>query len=1193
MLLARVAAPVCMTPARILIVEDDRVVARDIQQQLERIGHTVVGRTTRGEDVLALARSTKPTLVLMDIRLEGDVDGIAAANNLRAHHPLPVVFLTAYADDHTVLRATRAEPFGYLVKPFDDSQLRTTIELALYKHAADQRLRESEHRYAVTLASIADAVIASDGEGRITFMNPVAKALTGWTDDDGIGRRLDEVFRIVDGNTGAVIDASAENVVRLGPAIGLANHTVLLARDGRKVAIDDSVAPIFDDAGGIAGSVIAFRDSSKRKQAEEAEVQRQANVRLSLALRGSEISIWEFDMPDGVIENSRLLSINFHELHGYRSDEIRTWPEVVEAWHPDDRPHVIAAIRAYLAGETRNYEVECRFATKSGAYRTRIARGVAVRDGRGKAIRFIGSSVDITDRRVIEEALRESEARYRNTFDFAPAGLVHTDFIDFSILRVNQTYLELTGYTREETLGRDGMAIIHPDDLVGTRERFSAVAAGARSSYAAQFRIRRKDQTWVWVRITVSLGRDTPGSRPYLIGLVEDISDRHRLESELQAAKDAAEASNRAKDEFLANVSHEIRTPMNAILGMTELVLDTRLEEGQRQSLRTVQSAASSLLAVINDLLDFSKIEAGKVSLALGEFQLRALLGDTMRALAMRAHRKGIELLCNVSPETPDALVGDAGRLRQVLINLVGNAIKFTEQGEVQVDVSLIAHHGEDVELRFAVRDTGIGIPQDKQTSIFRAFEQEDMSTTRRYGGTGLGLTIAASLVAMMGGSFVVDSEQGRGSTFSFNVHLGWREQSMEMPALDGDALTDLRVLIVDDNAANREILERWLRGWRMDPTAVRDGLAAMDAMWHAVTSRRPYALILLDARMPDTDGLSLAATIRDRAELAGTRIILLTSGDRPNDLKRLRELRIEAQVLKPVPQEELLATIHDVMTRPPGAFGRVEPTPVQVASEAVLLTGLPQRVLVAEDNTFNSQLLQQLLASRGHAVRIAQDGRTALQYAKSGAFDLLLLDLHMPELDGFQVLEALREYERKSGTHLPVIALTARARAEDRARCFAAGTDDFLAKPIRAADLWAAIERATAKSDGSAPKPRRAALVTPDVLLAAVGGSAAVLAVVRDGLTARLPGELTAMVNALANREMHRLREAAHSLSSMLAAFSAEAGSVASALEEAAANGDLDAARWLLDDLRELAPELVRQVNVVTIESLKADAGS
>ena len=1172
-----------MTPARILIVEDDRVVARDIQQQLERIGHTVVGTVARGEDVLPLARATRPTLVLMDIRLDGEMDGIAAATSLRAHHPVPVVFLTAYADDQTVRRATDAEPLGYLVKPFDDSQLRTTIELALFKHASDQRLRESEQRYAVTLASIADAVIASDAQGRITFMNPVAKALTGWTRADAIGRRLDEVYRIVDDDTGELLQTSVEDVIRLGTTVGLASRTALLARDGTRFPVEDSIAPMFDEAPAITGSVLVFRDTSHRRLAEEAEVQRRMFARLELAVRGSEIAIWEFDFPDGDIEHCTLHSTNFLVRHGVRIEDIRTWPEIVQAWHPEDRDRLVSAVKAFISGDAPLYEQEGRFATAGGGYRNRLARGVRVRDATGKTIRVIGSSIDITERRAMEAALRDSEARYRNTFEHAPAGLVHAALSDLSLLRVNQTYLDMTGYTREEALQAAGLAFIHPDDRDATIARFTKVATGELVSDIVQFRMSKRSGEWMWVRVTASLGRDTPGATPYMVALLEDVSDRHRLESELHDAKEAAEASNRAKDEFLANVSHEIRTPMNAILGMTELVLDTRLEEGQRQSLRTVQSAASNLLALINDLLDFSKIEAGKVQLSVGDFSLRALIGDTMRALAVRAHRKGIELLCNISPETPDVLVGDDGRLRQVLLNLIGNAIKFTEQGEVQLDIGPVVRDDHELELRFSVRDTGIGISADKQGSIFRAFEQEDMSTTRRYGGTGLGLTIAASIVALMGGTIAVESKQGEGSTFSFAIRLGWRAEPPATVARSGDALQDLRVLVVDDNAANREIMERWLHGWRMDPTAVSNALAAMDALWHAVASRRPYALILLDARMPDTDGLSLAATIRDRAELAATRIILLTSGDRPNDLKRLRELRIEAQVLKPVPQEELLATIHEVMTRPTEAPARPEPTPVQVPSEAAQPSGLPQRVLVAEDNPFNSQLFQKLLASRGHAVRIAQDGRTALEYAKSGAFDLLLLDLHMPELDGFQVLEALREHERKAGGHLPVIALTARSRAEDRARCFAAGTDDFLSKPINAAELWAAIDRVTST------EAARPALLSPDVLTAAVGGSAAVLAVVRDGLRSRLPAALDEMRDALADGASGRLREAAHSVSSMLAAFSTEAGSVASALEEAAASADLDAAGRLLAALRALAPDLLREVDATTIEALHA----
>ena len=446
---------------------------------------------------------------------------------------------------------------------------------------------------------------------------------------------------------------------------------------------------------------------------------------------------------------------------------------------------------------------------------------------------------------------------------------------------------------------------------------------------------------------------------------------------------------------------------------MTELVLDTPLAEDQRQGLKTVKSAADSLLGIINDLLDFSKIEAGKLELVPADFSLREAVGDTLRALAVRAHKKGLELIYQVQPDVPDALVGDAGRLRQVLLNLVGNAVKFTDEGEVVVRVEINQGDGPppppgagEVGLRFTVRDTGIGIPPDQQARIFRAFEQEDTSTTRKYGGTGLGLTIASRLVALMGGTITVDSAPGRGSTFAFTARFGQQPHPPEpVPAQPPVSLHDLPVLVVDDNATNRHILAEWLRGWQMDPTAVGDGMAAMDALWHRAANGRPYALVLLDARMPDADGLTVAAMIRERAELAATRIILLTSGERPGDPARVRELRIDAQLLKPVQQDELLETIYRVMSRsqrnaPPLA----RPTPPQQTPSPVPATP-PLHILVAEDNELSAQVLEQSLVRQGHRVRLASNGREVLTLAEQGGFDLLLLDVHMPELDGFQVV--------------------------------------------------------------------------------------------------------------------------------------------------------------------------------------------
>ena len=425
----------------------------------------------------------------------------------------------------------------------------------------------------------------------------------------------------------------------------------------------------------------------------------------------------------------------------------------------------------------------------------------------------------------------------------------------------------------------------------------------------------------------------------------------------------------------------------------------------------------------------------------------------------------------------PDALIGDAGRLRQVLLNLVGNAIKFTERGEVVVLVETAgepAPQGE-VRLRFAVTDTGIGIPPEKQARIFQAFEQEDTSTTRKYEGTGLGLTIAARLVALMGGEITVDSVPGQGSTFAFTARFGLRPHPPETtPASPPVVLRDLPVLIVDDNATNRHILEEWLRGYAMEPTVAGNAATAMDVLLRGVAQGRPYPLVLLDGRMPDIDGLALAAMIRQQAELSATRLILLTSGDRPGDLARARQLGISANLLKPLQQRELMETILRVMGHEGDPEGLLASPAVVRPPVPEGLVGVPLRILAAEDNVFNRDLLEHMLTRLGLSAAMAVNGREALALLEREPFDLLLLDIHMPELDGFQVVGAIRERERTAGGHLPVIALTARSRKEDRERCLRAGMDECLTKPYTAADLWAAMDRVLRKDEGGSRKDEK-----------------------------------------------------------------------------------------------------------------------
>jgi two-component system, sensor histidine kinase and response regulator len=888
--------------------------------------------------------------------------------------------------------------------------------------------------------------------------------------------------------------------------------------------------------------------------------------------------------PDGTCD---YFSAQWTEHTGVAEAELLGW-QWLQTLHPDDREPTRRFWLDSVAGH-HSYDIEYRVRRKGGEYRWFKTRGVPIRDAGENIVKWFGTCTDITE-------LRDSEERFRGTFENAAVGITHND-TSGRFLRVNETYCSIVGYSREELLQKTLRDIIHPDELAAFLELYtSCFARGESPPSGYERRYLRKDGSTVWVEVFASFQRDASGKPAYAIGAVQDISERKRLEGELRLALEEAEAANRAKDEFLANVSHEIRTPMNAILGMTELVLDTPLDEGQRQGLKTVKSAADSLLSIINDLLDFSKIEAGMLELAPADFSLREAVGDTLRALAVRAHKKGLELIYQVQPYVPDALVGDAGRLRQILLNLVGNAVKFTDEGEVVVNVEIdqgdpppLPGAGE-VGLRFTVRDTGIGILPDQQERIFRAFEQEDTSTTRKYGGTGLGLTIASRLVALMGGSITVASPRntgapGIGSTFAFTAHFGRQPSPPEpVPAQPSVSLHDLPVLVVDDNATNRHILAEWLRGWRMSPTTVGDGMAAMDALWHRAANGRPYALVLLDVRMPDADGLTVAAMIRERAELAATRIILLTSGARPGDPARTRELRIDAQLLKPILQDELLDAIFRVMSRSQGNAPSLARPTQQAPSPVPAAT--PLHILVAEDNELSAQVLEQALVRQGHRVRLASNGREVLALTEQRGFDLLLLDVHMPELDGFQVVQAVRERELTAGGHLPIVALTARSRKEDRERCLAAGMDDFQTKPIRPADLLAAIDRVLQTHLFCTSRKRD--LVDAAMLLAGCGGDPNVLGNMCQTLTARVPEHLAALRDALRDQDAPRLREAAHKCCGMLSEFSATAGDLAGNLEDLAAGTQLDEATPILDQLEAIVQELVKQIDGLTVEVLR-----
>jgi two-component system, sensor histidine kinase and response regulator len=1007
------------------------------------------------------------------------------------------------------------------------------------RKSAEARLREAEVQYAGLIESLPLNVFRKDLAGRVVMANkrycetlnrPLAELL-GKTDYDLFPRKLADKYSKDDAQ-----------VVKTGEMFeDIEQHR---KPNGELIYVQVFKAPVRDAEGRAVGVQILFWDVSARRRAEVSLLQERYLLR-SL-MDSVPDSIYYKDSAGRFIRINKALANRFgladpSYAEGKTDFDFFT-PEHAQPAH-DDEQQIMRTGQSYVNKEEKE-------TWRDGSMRWVSTTKVPLRDEDGKIIGTFGISRDITYRKQAEESLRENAERLRLIVDTAYDAFVAMD-ADGKIIDWNPRAEAIFGWTREEAVGRTVAETLIPprfrDDHERGLKRFLATGEGPLLNNRIEIRALHRDGREFPAELTIAPIR--VGDSFLFNAFLHDITQRKQAEDDLKQAKEAAEAANHAKSLFLANMSHEIRTPLNAILGMTELVLDTELGSVQREYLTVVQESGDALLTIIGDILDFSKIEAGHLELDPAPFNLCESIPDMVKSLALRAHHKKLELACHLAPDVPETVVGDRARLRQVIVNLLGNAVKFTERGEVLLDVSCDQRSDHEAIVHFAVTDTGIGIPPEKHKRIFDAFEQADNTMTRRYGGTGLGLAIASRLVSGMGGRIWVDSEVGRGSTFHFTARFELiPNESLPVP-LDTARLEGMPVLIVDDNATNLRILAEMLHNWRMRPTLAASVHEARRMLDDARRAGSPFPLVLSDVQMPEADGFSLAEQIREQPGLAGTVIMMLSSCDRPGDVARCERLGVSTYLVKPVHQSELFDAI--VLALGVRSIDDDALPPDRQPTYRLR----PLRILLAEDSLVNQKLTVGLMRKHGHEIVVANNGAEAVAALADGRYDLVLMDVQMPEMDGLEAAAIIRAEEYGTSRHIPIVAMTAHAMASDREQCLKAGMDGYVTKPVRSRELFTTIEQVLEKSDrkgeapavssnsqtggnGSAAEPAES--VDWSAALDAVQQDRDLLAEVIGAFLEECPELMGAIRNALNCADAPALRIAAHRLKGSMRYFGA-----------------------------------------------------
>ena len=1187
-----------MSAVNILVVEDERIVALEIKDTLTHLGYHVVASTSTGEEAVELAESHRPSLVLMDIHLKGEMDGIEAAEQIWGGFQIPVIYLTANADEETLQRAKITEPYGYLIKPFEERELHTTIEMALYRARMERKLEAHRQYLETVLLSIGDAVVVIDKEAKVTFFNPMAELLTGWPADKAVGSPFESVFQGLDASGQTSLPHPLTHLKENLSSSTEAIAAVLVCKDKHHHDIQYGVAPLKDGDDSIEGAVITFRDVSAAKRAQD-EIARLKEFNESIIQ----------NMAEGVVVEDASHRFTFVnpatcQMLGYAPDEVLGAEESLLI--PPDMMPIVEEVNAQRRhGERSRYEIDLQ-AKDGRRIPVLVSSGPRLENGE-----VAGTTAVFTDVTALKEAQREMAKRQRyleSVLRNAPNAIITVNQ-DHEVLEWNPGAERMFGHAREEALGRNIDALLAGEGALEEAQAFSTEIDNGKALAPTETVRYRKDGSAIHVVVAGSPIWDGD-QREGGVAVYTDITRLKEAEEELKryaedleiaretqerateqliqlvedfdVAKRKAEEATRTKSEFLANMSHEIRTPMNGIMGMTDLLLETSLESIQKEYLDAVKISAESLLTIINDILDFSKIEAGRLDFERIDFSLRDCLGDAVHTVAYRASEKELELVFHVLSNVPDALIGDPSRVRQVLLNLLSNAVKFTEHGEVVLRVEETARRADAVDLHFSVLDTGIGIPADKQEMIFEAFTQADGSTTRKFGGTGLGLAISAKLVELMGGRIWVESPAnhdgpgGPGSVFHFTATFALGRTLEKAKGRDLLAsLAGSRVLIVDDNATNRRVLEEMVQNWGMVPQAVDGGQKALEALAQGVAQSRLHRFALLDVNMPDMDGFELAKHVRSFSEYDAIPLIMLSSSSRAGDAARVASTGIAAYMNKPVRQSELLHVIlqqiempeTDIKTDPKHRASAAATPPESGAAPAA-----PLRILLAEDNKVNRRLAETLLGRRGYHVHSVCDGREAVEAFQSQAFDLILMDVQMPEMDGMRATAAIRQLEQEKEGHIPIIAMTAHAMKGDRERCLSGGMDDYISKPMKAQVLYETIERVVNPNQTENESGREEAQTMQFDLsraLEAVDGDTLLLKELVDEFIEEIPRQLADLKAELVAHNAYQVERKAHSLKGAVGNFGADqAFSLAYELENRGREDRLDGADAVFERL-------------------------